>query len=77
MLILSRKTEEVIRATCPSGEVIDFKILIVRNGTVKVGITAPKHIPIARLEILETDPATARTRKGSTGTGRTQDADTY
>ena len=47
MLILTRKKEESIRV----GDGIIFTILECAGGQVKVGITAPSHVPIHREEV--------------------------
>jgi carbon storage regulator len=44
MLILSRKTEETIRIS----EDIVIKVLRISGGQVKLGITAPDNVRIAR-----------------------------
>ncbi|HEB94899.1 MAG TPA: carbon storage regulator [Sedimenticola thiotaurini] len=47
MLILTRKIGEVIRI----GDNIEVTILDVRGGQVRVGIRAPKDVPVHREEI--------------------------
>ncbi len=47
MLVLTRKKLESIRI----GEDIEITILAVDGDTVKVGITAPKHVAIHREEV--------------------------
>ncbi len=49
MLVLSRKTNESIMI---SNE-IEVKIVEVKGDYVKLGITAPKHVPVHRKEIYE------------------------
>lgn len=49
MLVLSRKIEESIMV----GDDIEIKIIAVHGDTVKLGITAPKMIPVHRKEIYE------------------------
>ncbi len=49
MLVLSRKASETIII----GESVEIKVLQVRNGTVKLGIEAPKEMPLWRGEIAE------------------------
>jgi carbon storage regulator len=47
MLVLSRKRDESIII----GETIEIKVIDVKNGIVKIGISAPKQIPVRRKEI--------------------------
>ena len=49
MLILTRKVEESITI----GDRITVSVLEVRGNQVKLGITAPKDIPVNRTEIYE------------------------
>jgi carbon storage regulator len=49
MLILTRKVGEVIMI----GEDIVVKVLGVRSGQVKIGIEAPRALPVHRQEIFE------------------------
>jgi carbon storage regulator len=49
MLILTRKVGEVIMI----GEDIVVKVLGVRSGQVKIGIEAPRDLPVHRHEIFE------------------------
>ncbi len=49
MLILTRKVGEVIMI----GEDIVVKVLGVRSGQVKIGIEAPREMPVHRQEIFE------------------------
>jgi carbon storage regulator len=49
MLILTRKVGEEIRI----GEDITVKVLGLRSGQVKIGIEAPKELPVHRQEIFE------------------------
>ncbi len=49
MLILTRKVGEVIMI----GEDIQVKVLGVRSGQVKIGIEAPRALPVHRHEIFE------------------------
>ncbi len=49
MLILTRKVGEIIMI----GEDIVVKVLGVRSGQVKIGIDAPKSMPVHRYEIFE------------------------
>lgn len=49
MLVLSRKLEESIMI----GDKIEIKIVAVHGETVKLGITAPRTIPVHRKEVYE------------------------
>jgi carbon storage regulator len=49
MLILTRKVGEIIMI----GEDIVVKVLGVRSGQVKIGIEAPRELPVHRHEIYE------------------------
>jgi len=49
MLILTRKMGEIIMI----GENIMVKVLGVRSGQVKIGIEAPRELPVHRHEIFE------------------------
>ncbi len=49
MLVLSRKLEESIMI----GDQIEIKVISVQGETVKLGITAPRSIPVHRKEIYE------------------------
>ena len=55
MLILSRKHNESITITTPSGENIEITILEGKGTQVKVGIDAPKDYLILRDELLDDD----------------------
>lgn len=64
MLVLSRKKEEEIRI----GDEITIKVLSIKGGIVRLGLDAPKHVPIIRSELLSgfetcvavsTEPASA------------------
>jgi carbon storage regulator len=48
MLVLSRKPGEAIRI----GDDIEVSIIEVRGDTVRIGINAPRSIPVFRLELL-------------------------
>lgn len=57
MLILSRRPGEVIRI----GEDVIVTILGIKNGQVRVGVSAPKRVPVHRQEVYErihSDPST-------------------
>ena len=47
MLVLSRSTDESIMV----GENIEITIIAVRGNTVRLGITAPRSIPVHRKEV--------------------------
>lgn len=47
MLILSRKVDEVINI----GDKITVKILAMKDGQVRIGIDAPRELPIYRAEV--------------------------
>jgi carbon storage regulator len=49
MLILSRKTDEVVMI----GDEIRLVIVDIRDGRVRLGIDAPPEVPVHRLEIYE------------------------
>jgi carbon storage regulator len=53
MLVLARKTKEIIRI----GDTIVIKVLSIRNGQVKLGIEAPRDIRVTRAESEEDIPA--------------------
>jgi carbon storage regulator len=49
MLVLSRKRDESIMI----GDEVEITIVDVRGDKVRLGITAPKHIPVHRREIYD------------------------
>ncbi len=49
MLVLSRYKDESIMI----GQDIEIVIVDVRNGKVRLGINAPRHIPVHRKEVYE------------------------
>ncbi|MCY2946244.1 MAG: carbon storage regulator [Planctomycetota bacterium] len=51
MLVISRSILESVLVYAPSGEVIEFTLLGVTNGQVKLGLTAPRDWPILRAEL--------------------------
>lgn len=53
MLVLSRKTDELIKI----GDHILLRVLGVKGSVVRLGIEAPSDIPILRGELLAFDPA--------------------
>lgn len=53
MLVLSRKKSEVIVVSgcCPDAQEIRIVVLEIGNGQVKLGIEAPRNVPVYRMEI--------------------------
>jgi carbon storage regulator len=49
MLILTRRPSESLKI----GDDVTVTILALRNNQVRIGITAPKHVPVHREEIYE------------------------
>lgn len=49
MLTLSRKKNEVIKI----GDDISIVVVSIKNGKVKLGIDAPKDVPVHRLEVYQ------------------------
>jgi len=49
MLILSRKTDQRLVI----GDTIEITVVELRDGHVRLGITAPKNVPVYRKELLE------------------------
>ena len=60
MLILTRKVGEVIMI----GEDVVVKVLGVRSGQVKIGIEAPRELPVHRHEIFERIKSEERSHNG-------------
>jgi carbon storage regulator len=50
MLLLSRKVSETIMIEIP-GATVEVTVMGVAGNQVRLGITAPKHVPVNRLEI--------------------------
>ena len=48
MLVLSRKPGEAIRI----GDDIEISVIEVRGDTVRIGINAPRNVPVFRMELL-------------------------
>ena len=48
MLVLSRKPGEAIRI----GDDIEISVIEVRGDTVRIGISAPRNVPVFRMELL-------------------------
>ena len=65
MLILTRKVGEAIMI----GEDIVVKVLGVRSGQVKIGIEAPRELPVHRQEIFERIKSEAGVENDNTCTG--------
>jgi carbon storage regulator len=53
MLVFTRKKDESIIITCPTGEVIKIIVNDIMGNKIRVGIEAPKHIPVNRNEVQE------------------------
>lgn len=51
MLVLSRKRDESIVITTPSGDVIEICVVDLNSRKVRLGIEAPKHITVDRQEV--------------------------
>lgn len=51
MLVLSRKRDESIVLTTPSGDVIEICVVDLTGHKVRLGIEAPKHISVDRQEV--------------------------
>jgi carbon storage regulator len=49
MLVLTRKAQQTIRI----GEEIEVSVLSVARGAVRLGITAPRRVPVLRTELSE------------------------
>lgn len=49
MLILARRTGEVLHI----GDNVTITVLGIRGGQVRIGITAPKDLPVHRQEVFE------------------------
>jgi len=67
MLVLSRKVDEVICI----GDDIEIQVVRIGNGTVRLGIRAPREVPIVRSEIAEryrkADPEPPSSGAGGSG----------
>lgn len=53
MLVLKRKEGEIICLKDGNGQDVEFKVIEISEGRVKIGIEAPKNISIFRKEVLE------------------------
>jgi len=49
MLVLSRKEQEVIRI----GDTVKVYVVSIRGDTVRLGVEAPKEVPVHRQEVYE------------------------
>ena len=49
MLVLSRQSQESIMI----GDTIEVTIVGIRGGNVKLGITAPRHVPVHRRQVYD------------------------
>jgi carbon storage regulator len=65
MLVLTRKTDEVIRI----GDDIVIKVIKTARGAVKIGIDAPDEIRVIRGELLEETKAEAKPDAGEAARG--------
>ena len=65
MLILTRKVGEIIMI----GDDIVVKVLGVRSGQVKIGIEAPRELPVHRQEIFERIKSGGDAENGNPCTG--------
>jgi carbon storage regulator len=55
MLVVSRRPGESLVIELPTGELIEITVLTVDGSKVRLGTDAPKHLPVVREELLETD----------------------
>lgn len=53
MLVIARSILESVLVHSPSGETIEFTVLGIQGGQVKIGLTAPRDWPILRAELTE------------------------
>lgn len=53
MLVLKRKAGEIIYLRDQNGDEVEFKVIEISEGRVKIGIDAPKSVSIFRKEVLE------------------------
>ena len=52
MLILTRNNDQGLIVTTSNGETIQFRILDVRRGKVRIGVSAPDDCKVLRDELL-------------------------
>jgi len=53
MLILSRRKNEIIDLTLPDGRKIEIIVAEIRGDRCRIGIVAPREIPVHRREVQE------------------------
>lgn len=53
MLILTRRPGETLIAEMPNGQTIELTILGIKGNQVRIGVEAPKDIPVHRKEIYD------------------------
>ena len=53
MLVVSRRRDETVVITLPDGNRITFQVVDIRGDKVRLGIEAPKSIPVHRGEVQE------------------------
>jgi carbon storage regulator len=53
MLVLSRHSDESIVITIPGGEEIEIIVVDIRGDKVRLGVQAPKEVPVHRKEVHE------------------------
>lgn len=62
MLVLSRKLKEsiVIGPVGPGGETVRIDLLRIDGGQVRLGIEAPRSVPVFRAELVQDEPRKAK-----------------
>jgi carbon storage regulator len=63
MLIFTRQVQQVVKI----GDNIEVKVLGIKGNQVRLGITAPKHIPVHREEVYDRIKQETETAKISQG----------
>ncbi len=53
MLVLSRKRDEKILITLPDGRLVEIMVVDIQGDKVRLGIEAPKEVPVHRQEVYE------------------------